>query len=361
MTILLLGRPDAPTDGVADYAGRLAAALRARGRDAHLARVQWERDGWSRAVRVLRRDAKGWRGEWVVLQYTALQWSRRGFPWRVPSVIRALRRAGCRVAVIMHDPDLFPRRDGVDALRQATDVARRFVQRRAMRFMMQHADRVVHTTGSDETLLGASRGSARVIPVGSNVDIPVMRTAPAADRAISVFGVSGEPRGTAELQEMAAVIRHVLRAVGSVRVELCGRNSEAAGSVLRGLVVESGAEIVAHGVVSAAEAGRIIADSTVTILMRGQATSGRGSLSAAIACGVPAVAWKGSRTAPPLTEAGIVIVPSGDVEAFGAAVTRILNDPAYAAALRAKQAEAQRLAFSWDAIAMRFDEALGND
>jgi hypothetical protein len=43
-------------------------------------RVAWPESGRTRAASTLRRRAKGWRRAWVLVQYTALAWSARGFP-----------------------------------------------------------------------------------------------------------------------------------------------------------------------------------------------------------------------------------------------------------------------------------------
>src|SRR5207302_9544026 len=48
--VLLLGRRDLPTDGVRDYAGLLAAELRARGAQAEVVEADWGRHGWRRAL-----------------------------------------------------------------------------------------------------------------------------------------------------------------------------------------------------------------------------------------------------------------------------------------------------------------------
>src|SRR6202790_5440159 len=95
--IALLGRRDAPTDAVEEYCRYLAGALCAHDFELELARVAWLEDGWPAAMRELERRAKEWRGYWVLVQYTALSWSERGFPLRFLRVLRILRQAGARV------------------------------------------------------------------------------------------------------------------------------------------------------------------------------------------------------------------------------------------------------------------------
>src|SRR5487761_2159038 len=100
--VALLGRKDEPTDGVEDYCTFLGRALADCGVELRAVRVPWLKQGWLGALRGLRRDAAAWRGQWVLLQYTALSWSRRGFPFGALAVLGVLRRRGVRCAVVFH-------------------------------------------------------------------------------------------------------------------------------------------------------------------------------------------------------------------------------------------------------------------
>ncbi len=102
--IALLGRRDTPVDGVEDYCTFLGGALGARGIELKLARVPWMENGWIGGLRWLVRESAAWRGKWVIVQYTALIWSRRGFPFLALAVLAVLHRAGARVAVVFHEP-----------------------------------------------------------------------------------------------------------------------------------------------------------------------------------------------------------------------------------------------------------------
>src|SRR5260221_12146124 len=101
--IALLGRPDAPTDAVEEYCRYLGEALVAEDFELTVERVTWPQKGWSRAGSGLRRGAKGWRGAWVLVQYTALPWSARGFPVRFPGALTTLQAAGLRQGIVVHD------------------------------------------------------------------------------------------------------------------------------------------------------------------------------------------------------------------------------------------------------------------
>ena len=116
--IALLGRPDAPTDAVEEYCRYLGEALLAEGFELLIERVAWPDSGWTRAERALRHRAQGWRGAWVLVQYTALAWSARGFPLRFPRVLNILKTAGARVGVVFHDIGPFSGTRVIDKVRR---------------------------------------------------------------------------------------------------------------------------------------------------------------------------------------------------------------------------------------------------
>ena len=98
-----------PTDGVEDYCTFLGRALAQRGVKLDLARVEWFDRGWVPALWRLWRESAAWRGRWVLVQYTGLGWSRRGFPIGILAALAILRRRGCRCAMVFHE---FTRQSG---------------------------------------------------------------------------------------------------------------------------------------------------------------------------------------------------------------------------------------------------------
>src|SRR5437016_2842342 len=116
--IALLGRGDAPTDGLEDYCTWLGRALVTRGHDLDRIRVPWSDVGWLRALWRLWPESVGWGGRWVLVQYTAMSWSRRGFPLRFLAVLAILRLRSCRIAVVFHDPSGCPGCRWIDRLRR---------------------------------------------------------------------------------------------------------------------------------------------------------------------------------------------------------------------------------------------------
>src|SRR5271165_2483150 len=105
--ILLLGRCDHPTDGVEDYCNLLGKALAARGTSVDIVRVSWATEGRVRSLRKLWQLLRERPGCWVVAQYTALAWSRRGFPGLFLLVLWLLRARKMRIAVVFQDSSAY--------------------------------------------------------------------------------------------------------------------------------------------------------------------------------------------------------------------------------------------------------------
>ena len=101
--IALLGKKDVPTDGVEDYCRFLSPAMGARGYAVEIARVPWAELGWIRAWVRLWQKSREWKGKWVLVQYTALMWSRRGFPLAFVIVLLMLKVRGARLVTVFHD------------------------------------------------------------------------------------------------------------------------------------------------------------------------------------------------------------------------------------------------------------------
>src|SRR2546427_1791492 len=106
--IALLGRRDSPTDGVEDYCTWLGRGLAKRGIPLAQVRVPWKETGWLRALWWFWQEGTRWRERWVLVQYTAMSWSRRGFPLAFLAALAILRLRSCRIAVVFHDPSGFP-------------------------------------------------------------------------------------------------------------------------------------------------------------------------------------------------------------------------------------------------------------
>jgi hypothetical protein len=136
--IALLGRKGEPIDAVEEYCRYLAHALQSHNIDMEICRVSWERIDWPQALRDLESQSSQWQGSWVLLQYTALAWSARGFPQKVLSVLRILKSSGARVAIVFHDVEPYPGNRLIDSFR-------RLVQVHTMRRALAIADLAIFT------------------------------------------------------------------------------------------------------------------------------------------------------------------------------------------------------------------------
>ncbi len=356
----LLGRRDEPTDAVEEYCRYLGDALRAHGFAMELARVAWAERGWPGALRELRRQAAGWRGQWVLLQYTALAWSGRGFPLRFPRVMSVLRDAGARVAVVYHDVEPY-------AGGRVVDRIRRRVQIHTMRGAVEASEVAVFTIPTEKLSWGPPRRNSDVfIPVGAN--LPVAMAAENAGEkgdlddggpTAAVFGITGGDAGVEETARIIEAVRFAVGQVGKMRLVVLGRNSESAEARLRQDLRDVPVEVRILGVVAAEKVAGLLSAADVLVFVRGAISSRRGSAIAGIACGLPVIAWSSAETAAPITDAGVVLISREERAQLGEALARVLGDRGYRAALVERSREAHRKFFAWPAIAARYAEFLG--
>ncbi len=357
--VALLGRSDAPTDAVADYCLWLGRALEQKGHLLTMERVPWAERGWLPGLAWLWREASKSRGQWVLLQYTALAWSRRGVPFGLLPVLWILRLRGARIALVFHDASPFAGRRLKDRLRRAAQI---FVMRSAYR----RSERSILTVPVDKiSWLPRSRGKAVFIPVGANFsgDLQLSRNGGSSSGAgvrktVAVFCVTGGVHVAPESKTIAFAVRHAAQRSSLLRLLVLGRHADDAAGPLRAELGDSGVELEVHGVVGAEEVERRLSAADVLLFVRGGISSRRGSALAGIACGLPVVAYAGAETGPPVTEAGVLLAPLGDREALAAALSRVLADDTLRKELRQRSVAANEKYFSWTAIAQRFLEVL---
>jgi glycosyltransferase involved in cell wall biosynthesis len=115
-----------------------------------------------------------------------------------------------------------------------------------------------------------------------------------------------------------------------------------------------------HGVLTADEIERRLCEADALLFVRGGISSRRGSALAGIACGLPVVAYDGSETGLPITEAGVILAREGDRDALASNLTRVLSDDLLRNDLRKRSLEAREKYFSWDVIARKFLRVLND-
>lgn len=356
--IALLGKRDTPTDAVEEYCRHLGEALQARDYELIVERVGWDKRGWASAFRTLRGQARGWRGTWVLVQYTALAWSARGFPLRLLRVLKMLNAAGVRVGVVYHDVEPFEGKRVIDRLR-------RRAQLRTMREALRVAEASIVTVPAEKlSWMRKQRDVPIFIPVGANLSV----STPASSRAhiagdgklaIAVFGITGGEAGKKEIERIAGAIRFVTPRVKNLRLIVFGRNSETAETEMRTALHGTEVELHVLGVLSEENVVRTLTISDVLLFVRGPISSRRGSAIAGIACGLPVIAYAGPETAPPITEAGLALFSPQRKGDLGEVLLRVLEDVHYRASLAQQSWVAQQQYFSWRTIAARYAEFLG--
>lgn len=322
--------------------------------------IRWDERGWFAALVKLWRESRAWRDRWVVFHYTALMWSRRGFPFALPIILKILKLRGCRTALLCHDVSAIPGPRWIDRFRV-------FFQERILRHVSAKACRVIVPVPIDEVpWLSAQKHRIEFIPVGANIpsldDLAREGFEPVhnANPTIAVFGIPTWP--SAQEREVKAIVKSVRQAAtsaGRVRLLVLGRGAKEAESLLRAGLSETGVILQVDGLRAGREISSGLSCADVLLFVRGAFSSRRGSGLAAIACGLPIVAYRGRETGFPLTEAGILFVPQDDVDSLAKELARVLLDRELRLRLSERNLQVFREWFSWDRIAGRWIEALG--
>ncbi len=356
--VALVGRRDEPVDGVRDYCDCLADALRRRGVTLEVVEVLWARQGWLWALWKLWTRSRDWRNGWVLIQYTALMWSRRGFPTRflIVLVLLWLRRAHC--GIVFHDARGYYGRRAADKIRRACQLT-------VMHTAYRLADSTILTVPLEQVRwLPAAATKAVFIPVGANLretDLFFASPNPTSCqmKTVAVYGVTGGPRGLVEAADIAFAVRRANVKVGNIRLTVLGRGSLEVEDALRRELNGQEIEFEALGLLEPEQVVKKLSSADVLLFVRyGGISSRRGSAIAGIACGLPVVAYRGPETAYPVTAAGVLLVPGADRERLAEELARVLGDGRLPSELAQRSREAQRQFFCWDVIAQSYLSAL---
>ena len=349
--IALLGRRDTPVDGVEDYCTFLGKALGARGIELKLVRVPWIERGWVGGLRWVAQESASWRGKWVIVQYTALGWSRRGFPFLALAVLAVLRHRGARVAIVFHEPT---RQQGGGV--RWIDRLRGKCQDWVIRKLFRAAEKSIFTVPLDTvSWLGAGEAQPAFIPIGAN--IPDRLPEPKVTRdegTVAVFCLDGMPALRQELLDILGAARAAAKNGARLRVVFVGRGTKEAEADIAAAFHDVPVETSILGLLDADRLTETLAASDVMLCVRGKINQCRGSALAGIACGLPIVAYAGEVEGTPLADAGLLLVPFRDSGALGAALYRVLTDSNLSRDLQEKSHRAQQKYFSWDLIAASY-------
>jgi len=354
--VALLGRKDEPTDAVEEYCQHLGEAISSLGFSFELQRVRWLEIGWQAALGELEKTLGNAEGSWFFLQYTALAWSQRGFSHRALKILKLLRRNGARCAVVFHDAEAYSGARMIDKIRRA-------VQLRTMQKLLRLADLAVLTIPPEIIpWVPSASHNCVTIPVGANVPSPEKAWSQAKlsgqPPTIAVFSLSDGSAGADEVQLVADALHYAVAQTNPLRLTILGRNSDTSGKQLRALLAGTPVQVDILGLLKPEEVVQVLGSCDVMLFVRGPISTRRSSAVAGIACGLPVVGRAGWETGPPLTQAGIALVPEQDQGRFGPTLVRVLSDPPYRAELAQRSRQAQERYFSWRAIAAQYAEAL---
>jgi len=352
-----LGRRDHPTDALQDYCRYLGQALAEQGYDLELVRMPWPERGWLPALNWLRHQSKRWKGCWVLVQYTALGWSRRGIPLSLLGVLGLLKINGVRVAIVFHDPGPYSGRRFVDRVR-------RVCQRCLMHCSYWLTDKSILTIPvEDASWLPSNSTKASFIPVGAN--IPVVVTGRSASggyqvKTIAVFGVTGDGEVGSEVSDIAFAAKAAAKQLHGIRLVTIGRGSLESKSKFQVALRGSRVEHLALGILAAEDVSRVLSNADVSLFVRGCISTQKGSALASIACGLPLVAYAGTELASSISEAGVVPVPFGDREQLAQATIDVLTDNRLWLDLHRRSQDSYEKYFAWDAVAKSFVKVFYN-
>lgn len=342
-----------PTDGVADYCLFLAGGLAPQGIELEQVRVPWAEIGWIGALRELWRESAGWRGGWVLLQYTALSWSRRGFPLGAVAVLAILRRRGVRCTVVFHEAD---RQGGSGLLGGIRGACQDWVIRKLHR----GATKSIFTAPLETVAwLPTGKGRAAFIPIGANIpERTHRRDAPALtakEKTVIVFGVTGSEEAAArEVNDISSVLLEACKTLGRLRLMVVGRGADEARELFAKAFHGGNVGLVVRGVLPAEEIAREFESADALLFVRGAVTTRRGSAMAGIASGVPIVGYREGSIGGFLEGAGVEWSPLHDRAGLTRGLIRVLSDPERWMELHQRNLEMQKNYLSWGRIAERF-------
>jgi glycosyltransferase involved in cell wall biosynthesis len=213
--------------------------------------------------------------------------------------------------------------------------------------------------------------NAYFIPVGPN--LPILDTEITLDEVakrpdvdintadvpvVSIFSITGGEAGVRETRLIIGAVRQVAQRLGKLRLSVFGRHADLRESLLRDGCQGLPVELSVEGVLKPHQVLQRLSKSDVLLFVRGSISSRRGSAIAGIACGLPVIAYPGSETAAPITDAGVVLVSPDHPDELTAALFHVLSDTGYRKALASRSRAAYKAHFAWPVIAGRFSTLL---
>ncbi len=203
--------------------------------------------------------------------------------------------------------------------------------------------------------------NAVFVPVGPN--LPISAVPPTSSQqfdvpTIGVFSITGGKAGARETEIILAAGRYAAQKIGKLHLSIFGRCAELRETELREGFRDLPVELSVKGVVEPSEVIQKLSICDVLLFVRGPISSRRSSAIAGIACGLPIIAYRGSETSAPITDAGVVLVSPDQPDDLNYALVRVLSDTAYRVDLAARSRAAYGRYFAWTVIAARVSALL---
>jgi glycosyltransferase involved in cell wall biosynthesis len=293
----------------------------------------------------------------VILQYTSLSWSRRGFPLGALVTYAVLRHRGAQVATLFHDTIPFSGAGFYSRLRARVQVW-------VMRTLAIRSLRAISALPIERmpwAQIDALRSKFIRIPIGAaipelNLDAERPRAAAGTILTIAVFGITARDSKSihGEVSDIAYAVKRAAESISPLRLIALGRGSAEAETLLKEALAGVNVEVSVLGLQPSDKIGEILAAADVMLFVRGYISGRRSSAIAGIVSGLPVVAYAGPETCAPVTEAGVALVPLGDREALAHALARVVTEQDFRQELRRRSMRARTEYFSWTKIAQMY-------
>lgn len=331
------------TDGVLDHASGLTKAMGDEGWRSELVVVDWRSEGFLRSLRKLRRRLRQTDADRVVVHYSHLAWSRRGFPFGFIALVAVLKSLGAEVFVWIHDPGRVGPR----------------LHHRVMSFVKGRG-LVLATWMSDGSVVSVhptcidwiSRRTRNVIYCPS---APIVGHHPWRGSnslpTVAVFGSAIGPLAK-KAEAVTRVCTRLAQIVGQFELRLVGADDGSA-ALIADMLRGSGVQVRSTGHLDVEGIADALSSSTVLLVVREGLTPRSSTLSAALMCGLPVIGMTGDETCEPIFDAGTIIVDDSDWDAMAVAVGRVIADPVLAQELSERSHDVATDWFSWSATVRR--------
>jgi len=353
--IALIGRRKSSTCGITDYCKLLSEELTKQGYSLQSIHVPWEEWGWLSTYLWLLKNGVCWQGKWVLIQYTALSWSNKGLPVGLIVFLLILKLHFARVGVVFHDVQPHP------LVRYSAQYLLRWLGQWVLMRTLYHLTKhsILNVPVEQMKWLPSNPIKATFIPVGSLIPSPELTDKlkggkQQKTKSVAVFGVTDVSPKSAEIADIVYIVKKAAQCLQGIRLVLLGRGSREVEATLQEAFKDVNIEVAVHGVLTGEQISLILSECNVLLMVRQHISTRRSSVSAAIACGLPVVGYRGNETGHPVTKAGVMFAPEGDREALATALLQLLNDEQLWQHLRRRNFYVRKAYLSWDSIAEKF-------